>query len=311
MMRASESKTSRKRNPAHRRRKVSSTAAAGLDCATAFRRIALDCAAKIAAHHSSACAGDAEAVHQIRVAITRLRAAVSFFAPMTADAEWLRLKKEIRWLNGPLGAARDTDVVVGYAGRKRYRAWAQTMIDPNLEQRQVRDHRELVRCLRSQRFQSLIEQLSGWIGRGPWVVAWERAARRKPAATLKSYSEHKLDRWRKRLIRKGRDLGTMDVAHRHRLRIKAKRFRYMLEALAHIVPVRDQGEFRQMHRAAKHLQRALGDHRDLERFGRLGPPPPEGGKQGDHRPPGYRRQKKKLLDAAIAAYRSLKQADPR
>src|SRR4051812_35020717 len=63
-----------------------------LDCATAFQKIALDCVAKVRLHHSSACAGDAEAVHQIRVAITRLRAAVSFFAPITLDAEWRRLK---------------------------------------------------------------------------------------------------------------------------------------------------------------------------------------------------------------------------
>src|SRR5439155_393447 len=76
------------------------SAATGLDWAAAFRSIALDCTARIAAHHSSACAGDAEAVHQIRVAITRLRAAVSFFAPMTVDSEWSRLKKEIAWLHG-------------------------------------------------------------------------------------------------------------------------------------------------------------------------------------------------------------------
>ena len=99
-----------------------------LDCATAFQKIALDCVAKVRLHHSSACAGDAEAVHQIRVAMTRLRAAVSFFAPITVDAEWQRLKKETAWLNGPLGAARDSDVIVEYASRERYRAWAQRVI---------------------------------------------------------------------------------------------------------------------------------------------------------------------------------------
>ena len=46
--------------------------AAGLDCAAAFQKMALGCVADIKAHHTSACAGDAEAVHQIRVAITRL-----------------------------------------------------------------------------------------------------------------------------------------------------------------------------------------------------------------------------------------------
>jgi CHAD domain-containing protein len=85
--------------------------AAGLDCAAVFQKIGLDCVASIKAHHTNACAGDAEAVHQIRIAITRLRAAVAFFAPIVVDAEWLRLKKEIAWLNGSLGAARDSDVV--------------------------------------------------------------------------------------------------------------------------------------------------------------------------------------------------------
>ena len=307
MMRTSQAKTSGNRKPARRRPKIASPAAV-LDCATAFQRIARDCTARIAAHHSSACAGDTEAVHQIRVAITRLRAAVSFFAPMTVDAEWLRLKKEIAWLNISLGAARDTDVVMGYAGRKRYRRWTQGLIGQNLDERRKRDHRRLVRCLRSRRFQRLIEELSGWIGRGPWLVAWEEAARRKPAARLKIYSAHRLDRWHKRLIRQGRHLATIDTSRRHRLRIKAKRFRYMLEALTNIVPVGDRGEFRQMHKAAKGLQRALGDLRDLRRFGRLGARsrPPEGGKQNLRWPPGYRRQKKKLLEAAIAAHRRLK-----
>src|SRR3954464_2061691 len=97
-----------------------SPSAGNLDCATAFQKSARDCVADIKAHHSSACAGDAEAVHQIRVAITRLRAAVAFFTPIVVDAEWAAWKEEIACLNGPLGASRDSDVVVEYARRKRY-----------------------------------------------------------------------------------------------------------------------------------------------------------------------------------------------
>jgi CHAD domain-containing protein len=309
MMRADQTKTLGKRKPADRRPKVPTTAVR-LDCATAFQRIARDCVAKIAAHHSGACAGDAEAVHQIRVAITRLRAAVSFFAPMTADAEWLRLKKEIAWLNASLGGARDADVIEEYAGRNRYRAWAQSVIGQDLDERRTRNYRRLVRCLRSRRFQRLIDDLSGWITRGPWLARWNKAAPRKAARPLKAYCDYELDRWHRRLIRKGRDLETMDAAHRHRLRIKAKRLRYMLETPPDIAPVGSHDQFRRMRGPAKRLQRTLGDHRDLERFGRLGPPP-EDAKQGDHRPPGYRGRKKKLLTAAVAAYRDLKRGKGR
>jgi CHAD domain-containing protein len=280
---------------------------ARLDCATVFQKIALDCVASIKAHHANACAGDAEAVHQIRVAITRLRAAVAFFAPIVVDAEWLRLKKEIAWLNGSLGAARDSDVVVEYARRKRYGAWAQRMIGEQLDQRQARDHRRLVRCLRSVRAQRLIAALAGWIRQGPWLARYKR---RKHAEALQPYCARELNRWHERLVRKGQHLKTLGASRRHRLRIKAKRFRYMLEALTETVTLWGRGKFHHLHRPAKGLQRALGDMRDLERFAGLagGSPQADNGKRGKKHPPGYRQRREKLLGVAIAAHRDLKHA---
>ena len=288
------------------RRKISSIPGQ-LDAATAFQSIALDCVARVKAHHSGACAGNAEAVHQIRVAFTRLRAAVSFFAPMTADAEWLRLKKEIAWLNASLGAARDSDVTAEYVRSKRYRAWAQRLGDLKLDTDQARDHRALVRCLHSRRFRGLIEALSGWIEHGPWLRRWERNARGKPAEPLETYCKRELDRWHRHLIRKGRRLEALGASRRHRLRIRTKRFRYMLEALTEIVPVYGRDEFHHLHKSARRLQRVLGDLRDLKRLARLGIPADDGG-AGNHPLPGYRRKKKKLLSAAIETYGRLKQA---
>jgi CHAD domain-containing protein len=281
--------------------------AAGLDCAAAFQKMALGSVAAIKSHHASACAGDAEAVHQIRVAITRLRAAVAFFAPIVADAEWLRLKQEIAWLNGPLGAARDSDVAVEYARRKRYRAWAQAMIGEQLEQRQTQDHRRLVRCLRSVRTQRFIAALAGWIRQGPWLARYKR---RKHAEALQPYCARELNQWHERLVRKGRNLETLGASRRHRLRIKAKRFRYMLEALIETVALLGRGEFHHLHRPAKRMQRALGDMRDLERLAGLadGSPQADNGKRGKKHPPGYRQRREKLLGVAIAAHRDLKHA---
>jgi CHAD domain-containing protein len=284
--------------------------AAGLDCATAFQKMTLGCVADIKAHHRSACAGDAEAVHQIRVAITRLRAAVAFFAPIVVDSEWLRLKKEIAWLNGPLGAARDSDVVMEYARRKRYRGWAERMVGEQLDRRQMQNHRRLVRCLRSARTQRLVAALAAWIRQGPWL---ERYKRGKHAEALQSYCARELDRWHERLVRKGRHLKTLGASRRHRLRIKAKRFRYMLEALRETFALLSRSEFHRLHRPAKRLQRALGDMRDLERFADLagGSPQAEDGKRGKKHPPGYDHRREKLLGDAIAAHRGLKHAGAR
>lgn len=275
---------------------------ADLDGAAVFQKIALDCVAGIKAHHGSACAGDAEAVHQIRVAITRLRAAVSFFAPIAVDAEWHRLKGEFAWLNASLGAARDSDVMVEYASRKRYQAWADRVIGERLRRRRGQDHRRLVRCLRSARTRRLIAALSVWTRQGPWLARWEAAARRGDAEPLQAYCERELNRRRERLIRKGKHLSSLSAERRHRLRIRAKRFRYMLEALADIVAMHSRAEVRDMHSAAKRLQRKLGDLRDLRRFAGLSP------SADKRRPPGYSRQREQLRSAAVEAWRDLKQA---
>ena len=289
------------------RNKVSSPA--NLDCATAFQKIARDCVTSIRAHQSSARAADAEAVHQIRVAITRLRAAVAFFAPIVVDAEWLRLKKEIAWLNISLGAARDSDVSMEYARRKRYQAWAECEIGDDLDRRRVQDHHRLLRCLRSSRFQRLIVAMADWVDGGPWLARWERRVRRNGARSLDGYCKRELNRWRERLIRKGRHLENLAASRRHRLRIRGKRFRYMLEALTETVGVRGRGELRHVHGPAKRLQRALGDLRDLTRFADLArSPKAEDGKRRKKPPPGYRRRKQKLMDDAIEAYRGLKLA---
>jgi CHAD domain-containing protein len=282
--------------------------AASLDCAGAFQRIALDAVGAVRAHHAGACAGDAEAVHQIRVAITRLRAAVAFFAPVVADAEWLRLKREIAWLNGPLGDARDSDVIVEYARRKKYRAWVRAMAGEQLEQRQAQDHRRLVRCLGSARTQRLIAGLARWARQGTWL---KRYKQRKDVEALPAYCTGELNRWHERLIRKGKRLEDLGAERRHRLRIRSKRFRYMIEALTETVPLWSRGKCRHLHRPAKQLQRALGDMRDLERLAVLAKElsPAGNAKPETKRPPGYRRQRAKLFSAAAAAWRDLKHAE--
>jgi CHAD domain-containing protein len=196
--------------------------------------------------------------------------------------------------------------MTAYAGRRRYRAWTGRAIGKDLDRRRTQDQRRLVRCLRSARARSLIEALSVWTEQGPWLARWETSARRGDAEPLQAYCARELDRWRERLIRKGRHLSGLNAARRHRLRIRAKRFRYMLEALTDIVPLRNRADVRRMHGAAKRLQRTLGDLRDLKRFAGLSYE-----NRDKHRPSGYRRQRQKLKSDAVKALRDLKQAESR
>lgn len=68
--------------------------------------------APVVAQHSAGvrAAEDIEAVHQMRVATRRLRAALALFADCLPEREARRWQKEIRRITRALGAARDTDV---------------------------------------------------------------------------------------------------------------------------------------------------------------------------------------------------------
>src|ERR1051325_6903209 len=76
----------------------------------AFRAIALGCLHHAAANESAVRERDAEGVHQMRVGLRRLRAAIALFSDLLDDEEPARLKGELKWLTGELGPARDLDV---------------------------------------------------------------------------------------------------------------------------------------------------------------------------------------------------------
>jgi CHAD domain-containing protein len=75
------------------------------------------CVHLIQNNRKAAAATDPEPIHIMRIELTRLRAAVLFFSPMTDDDDWSRIDKKLRWLNSALGKARDQDVTANYARR--------------------------------------------------------------------------------------------------------------------------------------------------------------------------------------------------
>jgi CHAD domain-containing protein len=214
---------------------------------------------------------------------------------MTSDATWPKLKVELARLYAILGDARDADVMAGLACRKRYRTWAAGIIADD-DKNHDKIHRRVVAGLRSKRFERLTDRLSHWVERGPWLT--RRDDERRRVAPLWPYCRRQLELWRARLIRKGRGLATMGGKRRHRLRIRVKRYRYVLESLGEICQPAARSKLRRLHKPAKELQGALGDLRDLQRLRRVGP--------SSRKPPGYAKRKAQLLAAARAAWRDLK-----
>ena len=78
----------------------------------AFKVIGLTCLKQVIDNEPALIKGDPEGVHQMRVGLRRLRAAMSLFAALLHDPQTVTIKAELKWLAGELGPAREFEVLV-------------------------------------------------------------------------------------------------------------------------------------------------------------------------------------------------------
>src|SRR5262245_13716448 len=83
---------------------------AGSDARNGFKVIGFDCLKQVIDNVTSLARGDPEGVHQMRVGLRRLRAAMSLFGDLLDDDQPTAIKAELKWLAGELTPAREFEV---------------------------------------------------------------------------------------------------------------------------------------------------------------------------------------------------------
>jgi CHAD domain-containing protein len=209
----------------------------------------------------------------MRIGLRRLRAALAIFAAAVSDERMDRIEAELKWMTQELGPARDLDVFAANV-LAPLRESGSNDIDmaaahSDFDARREAAYARVAAALGSGRFRNAILDLAEWIETGPYNNQdEERKASRD--GSVADYAKKELARLRKWIKEKGADLRQLDVAQRHRLRIRAKRLRYGTEFFATTFPGEASAARRSksLH-ALKDLQDALGGlndiaaHRDL------------------------------------------------
>jgi inorganic triphosphatase YgiF len=233
----------------------------------AFRTIARSCLRQIIVNEPAMCRGHAEALHQMRIGLRRLRAAISIFDDVVADQEQEKIKAELKWITQELGPARDLDVFAAdvlkplQAAHPDDEKVAATQRD--FDQRRAAAYARAAGSVRSDRFRNAVLDLVEWVEVGSWSVDDEEECRERRTRPVADLARKKLARLRKR-VKKGADLRHQNVRQRHKLRIRAKRLRYATEFFASTF----EGEASAKRRgealsALKDLQDALGGLNDI------------------------------------------------
>jgi CHAD domain-containing protein len=197
----------------------------------------------------------ADAVHDARVAVRKLRSHLRTFRPVV-DAAWAAaLSDDLRWLAGVLGAARDADVLL--AGLDECvedlplddRRLAAAALAPFRLRREAA-YRELGQALRDPRYARLIEA-----ARAAAATPRVRLPQRPAVTLIPQLMRRVWKKLRRRVRRSGSQPTDRDL---HRIRIQAKHMRYAAEAM---IPICGNGA-RRFARRADALQDLLGKQHD-------------------------------------------------
>lgn len=213
------------------------------------------------ANRAAALAGNAEGLHQMRVAIRRLRAALRLFRPLLEATATARFEAELRRIGQVLGEARDWDV------------FCQQILPETLDDDVAEGWRHLLQqpaeARRSAAYRHVAQEVEGraFTGLAIGLAAWAEQGRRNPrllgdAALGRSITDiapSLLDRLAHKVARRGRHIAQQSDPQRHALRKSLKKLRYGIDYLAALYPHKAVKPY--LH-ACKKLQQVLGDSND-------------------------------------------------
>jgi triphosphatase len=239
-----------------------------ISTAEAFRLIAGSCVKQIAVNKPPVLAGDPEGVHQMRVGLRRLRAAMSLFSAILQDAASDEIKSELKWLTEELGPAREFDVfltrVVERARRHHPHLMGMRRFANELAERRRSSAEKARNAIRSDRFRHMLLNLAAWLETGQWRDPSDGLLREHADAPIVASAAEQLARRSKKIRKKCKLLSELDQPGRHKLRIQAKKLRYASEFFETVFPGKKSSKRRKAFLLAlEEMQDCLGDLNDI------------------------------------------------
>jgi CHAD domain-containing protein len=205
------------------------------------------------AEHDKAVTGDVEAIHRLRVATRRLRAALRMLREVAPSDQAESAADELGWLCGAIGAVRDLDVLAQLLEERATRLEAAFIraLEPlsvTIRRQRATEQERLIAALDSERYRGLVQHLGG--------LAPEPAA---DNAALGAVAARLVRSQLRAMLRAGAALDEASPAETlHRLRVRVKKLRYALE------PLRAVGgkPVRRMLRRLERVQERVGLYHD-------------------------------------------------
>jgi triphosphatase len=208
---------------------------------------------------------DPEGVHQLRVALRRLRAAFDLMRPVGPLNKLEALRAEAKWLTKNFSAARDWDIF--HSGTLPTIAEACPSVagfdalGEAAAERRSDAYDRVRRVLAERRCSSFLIVLGGWIEARGWRSDFSPEGLGQLAEPAVNFARRALSEQYAKVLKRGRHLKSLEVEERHRLRLAVKRMRYIGEFLLPLYGQRKST--RRFSRRLADLQEELGHYNDM------------------------------------------------
>ena len=234
----------------------------------AFTLIGRACLRHLVANAPATISRDAEALHQMRIAVRRFRAAISIFSDVVTDDRVGTIKTELKWFAQELGPARDLDAFLTEALqplKKQHKGEpGLASISKMFARQRLRSYRRAQDAVQSARFRTLVLDGAEWVEAGPWSVSEDPLMRIRREMPIGTYAAEQLSLRRKKIRRRGAKIGHLSPEQLHRLRIYVKKARYAVEFFSSVYGGNKSAKRRKkVASSLRQLQNCLGGLNDI------------------------------------------------
>ncbi|MDE2290146.1 MAG: CHAD domain-containing protein [Burkholderiales bacterium] len=190
----------------------------------------------------------AESLHQLRVALRRMRTLLTLFRPWLKHKWRRRLRSDLSWISSPLGAARDYDVLVGFtlpalaAAHPELTEWHAALDAARAEQRSA--HQRLARARSRRRYTRFYRRMQRCVdGTASPFRSKAGPALYRPNGRFLARARRLLRKYYRALYPAAEHAAQLPADECHRLRLRVKRLRYTSEALTPLLGKAARADF--------------------------------------------------------------------
>ena len=205
------------------------------------------------------------AVHQMRVAMRRLRSVLGLFQRSFPGAEFPVFRNQARAIAAAMAEARNWDVFIALVRHGPAAAFPDepgfaTLLDA-AEERRAAGHDAVHTLLAAADTTRFVLSLQAFVARRGWRNALADDVLPRLAAPALEYAGTALARLHRKLLKRGKGLGALSPQQRHDVRKELKRLRYMVDPFGGLFD--NPKQVASYTRAVSALQDQLGRFNDL------------------------------------------------